>query len=237
MSDSSQGTGWWEASDGKWYPPESHPNYKPPPPPPTLPPAAHQQLPPATPAQPSYAQSATVPHAKPRKTKKAIWKRWWFVGLVIFVGIIVIASVAAPSDDEASGTLDDHGATPGSPDTTIASAPVVTESAPPPEPASNLTPAQQNAVRSAENYLDLMGFSRQGLIDQLEFEQYSTGDATAAVDSLNVDWNAEAAESARNYLELMGFSCQGLIDQLSSSAGDKYTVAQATYGATEAGIC
>ena len=38
-------------------------------------------------------------------------------------------------------------------------------------------------------------------------------------------------------LELSGFSCQGLIDQLSSEFGDKYTVEQATYGATQAGIC
>lgn len=28
-----QRQGWWLASDGKWYPPESHPNYAPPPPP------------------------------------------------------------------------------------------------------------------------------------------------------------------------------------------------------------
>jgi hypothetical protein len=27
MSDVSQGAGWWQASDGKWYPPESHPDY------------------------------------------------------------------------------------------------------------------------------------------------------------------------------------------------------------------
>lgn len=27
MSDVSQGPGWWEASDGKWYPPEQHPDY------------------------------------------------------------------------------------------------------------------------------------------------------------------------------------------------------------------
>ena len=26
--------GWWQASDGRWYPPESHPKYRPPPPPP-----------------------------------------------------------------------------------------------------------------------------------------------------------------------------------------------------------
>lgn len=27
MSDISQGEGWWRASDGKWYPPETHPDY------------------------------------------------------------------------------------------------------------------------------------------------------------------------------------------------------------------
>jgi Domain of unknown function (DUF4190) len=27
MSDTQQGAGWWQASDGKWYPPEQHPNY------------------------------------------------------------------------------------------------------------------------------------------------------------------------------------------------------------------
>lgn len=25
-----QGPGWWQASDAKWYPPESHPSYRPP---------------------------------------------------------------------------------------------------------------------------------------------------------------------------------------------------------------
>jgi len=32
MTDTSQGPGWWEASDDKWYPPEEHPSYRPPPP-------------------------------------------------------------------------------------------------------------------------------------------------------------------------------------------------------------
>ena len=36
MSDASQGPGWWQASDLKWYPPEKHAEYKPSwPPPPT----------------------------------------------------------------------------------------------------------------------------------------------------------------------------------------------------------
>jgi hypothetical protein len=103
-----------------------------------------------------------------------------------------------------------------------------------------LTPAQRNAVRSARAYLNMSGFSRRGLIDQLSSdygEQYSVADATVAVDFLNVDWNAQASRSATAYLKMSGFSCQGLIDQLSSSYGEKYTVGQATYGAKQAGIC
>jgi hypothetical protein len=86
----------------------------------------------------------------------------------------------------------------------------------------------------------MSGFSRAGLIQQLSSDAgdgYSVSDATAAVESLSVDWNENAARSARDYLDMTGFSCQGLIQQLSSSAGDKYTVAQATYGARQAGAC
>jgi hypothetical protein len=104
----------------------------------------------------------------------------------------------------------------------------------------NITASQMNAVRSAEQYLSMMGFSRDGLISQLSSDAgdgYSVADATAAVDSLNVDWNENAAKSARQYLSMSGFSCKGLIEQLSSSAGDKYTVEQATYGARQAGAC
>jgi len=107
-------------------------------------------------------------------------------------------------------------------------------------PTSTLSVSQQAAVRSAESYLRFMGFSRQGLIDQLSSEfgdQFPVEDATVAVDSLNVDWNAQAARSAQSYLDMMGFSCDGLIDQLSSEYGDKYTVEQATYGAQQVGLC
>ncbi|MFS7253491.1 Ltp family lipoprotein [Rahnella rivi] len=106
--------------------------------------------------------------------------------------------------------------------------------------AGDLTGPQNNAVRSAEQYLSMTGFSRNGLIHQLSSDAgdgYEISDATVAVDSLNIDWNQEAVKSAKQYLSMMGFSCKGLINQLSSSAGDKYTVDQATYGAKQAGGC
>ena len=46
MSDTSQGDGWWQASDGKFYAPEAHLDYKPPPPPPADAPRLHLQTPP-----------------------------------------------------------------------------------------------------------------------------------------------------------------------------------------------
>ena len=86
----------------------------------------------------------------------------------------------------------------------------------------------------------MTGFSRDGLIEQLSSsygDGYDVADATVAVDSLDVDWNANAARSAEQYLNMTGFSCNGLIEQLSSSYGDKYTASQARYGAQAAGAC
>ena len=106
--------------------------------------------------------------------------------------------------------------------------------------AESLTAPQKNAVRSAKQYLSMSGFSRAGLINQLSSsagDGYKVADATAAVDSLDVDWNRQAVKSANLYLGMSGFSCKGLINQLSSSAGDKYTVSEATHGAKQAGAC
>ena len=105
---------------------------------------------------------------------------------------------------------------------------------------SILTDQQNNAVRSAENYINLTGFSREGLIQQLSSsygDGYGLTDATVAVDSLNIDWSQQAVRSAKQYLDMSGFSCNGLIEQLSSDSGDKYTVSQATHGAQQAGAC
>ena len=106
--------------------------------------------------------------------------------------------------------------------------------------ANSLTGPQKNAVRSAQQYISIQGFSRNGLIEQLSSDYgdgYNVSDATVAVDSMNIDWNKQAVRSAKQYLSIQGFSCKGLIEKLSSSYGDKYTQSQATYGAKQAGAC
>lgn len=107
---------------------------------------------------------------------------------------------------------------------------------------SDMTLSQQNAVKTALNYVDLMAFSRKGLIDQMSSEygdKYSREDAEFAVSYLEennlVDWDAEAVQCAQNYLDLMAFSKDGLIDQMSSDAGDKFSRKQAEYAASQVG--
>ncbi|WP_294753285.1 Ltp family lipoprotein [uncultured Ruminococcus sp.] len=91
---------------------------------------------------------------------------------------------------------------------------------------SSLTQGQKNALRSAKNYISIMDFSRDGLIDQLQYEGYSYDDATYAADNCSANWSAEALESAKNYIKHDSFSYNGLIEQLEY---EQYTYDQAVY--------
>ncbi|MFW0871097.1 MAG: Ltp family lipoprotein [Patescibacteria group bacterium] len=95
------------------------------------------------------------------------------------------------------------------------------------------TVSQRNAVRSAKAYLDNMAFSREGLIEQLEFEQFSNADAVYGADNSGANWNEQAAKSAETYLDQSAFSRGGLIDQLKFEG---YTQAQAEYGVNAVGL-
>lgn len=140
MSDAPGGPGWWRASDGKWYPPETHPDARPPAPPPGFEPAT----PVSTPAE---AASGT-PHR---------WVLWVAGGLVLLlVGAAVLAIASSGDDDEAdagggSSGGEDNGSfvataspEPGPPvvtptsavetSTTTSLAPPTTDAPPPSEP-------------------------------------------------------------------------------------------------------
>lgn len=99
-------------------------------------------------------------------------------------------------------------------------------------PASTATTGEQNALESAQSYLRYMSFSRDGLIDQLEYEGYTTSEATYAVDNCGADWNEQALKSANSYLSHMAFSYTGLIDQLEYEG---FTTEQATYAVDSCG--
>ena len=87
------------------------------------------------------------------------------------------------------------------------------------------------ALESAKNYLRVSAFSKQGLIEQLEFEGYSNEEATYAVNHCGANWKEQAVKAAKQYLRVMSFSKQGLIDQL---IFDGFTEEEAIYGVEQA---
>jgi hypothetical protein len=155
---------------------------------------------------------------------------------------IATSTVAAGAVLFVSGCGSSAIATSSNPTTAAPSdAPAKKESAAVATTAPALTTAQKQAVTAAKGYLALGGgFSRQGLLDQLTSSAgsgFTVADATYAVDSLNTDWNAQAVLAAKGYLKLgSGFSHAGLVQQLSSSAGSKFTAAEAEYATTQVGL-
>ena len=99
--------------------------------------------------------------------------------------------------------------------------------------AARGTVSQQNALRTAEGYLDYSAFSYSGLIGQLEFEGFTTEDATWGTDKVGADWNEQAAKTAKDYLAYSSFSHSGLVDQL---VFEGFTPEQAAYGVGQTGL-
>lgn len=97
---------------------------------------------------------------------------------------------------------------------------------------SGLTTGQKNALDSANSYIRHSAFSHDGLIDQLEYEGYTTAEATFAADNCGADWNDEALQKAKSYLKHSAFSQSGLIEQLEY---EKFTTEQATYAVSNCG--
>lgn len=157
---------------------------------------------------------------------KAKAMRPWFQKKRFIVPIALVAIIGISTATNSGGGSD---TTPMQSSVTPSES---TETAEVQEETVSETIGQKNARESAESYLNFQAFSRQGLIDQLEFEEYSTEDAEYAVDALDVDWNEQAAKSAESYLEFQAFSRQGLIDQL---VFEGYTKAEAEYGVKAVG--
>jgi hypothetical protein len=165
-------------------------------------------------------QPTELQNAKPGLSKGA--KIGFGIG-AFAIAIVTIGSIG--NNDKGSSP------SPGSPGG-IASRTAI---APPTTIDSGFTPAQDNAIAKAESYLDYSAFSKQGLILQLEYDKFTTADATFAVAHIEstggVDWREQAVRKAKSYMDYSAFSLDGLIRQLEY---DKFTLSEAQYGARTA---
>jgi Protein of unknown function (DUF2510)/Host cell surface-exposed lipoprotein len=153
--------------------------------------------------------------------------------------IVLIALLASLNSKTGNTTTGTSTASTGSTHHSAAAAPAsLPSSAPPssaPPAAPQYTGSQQSAIQDAQSYLSTQpGFSKQGLIGQLEYDKFSHADAAFAVRHITVNWNQQAAADAHNYMSTQGgFSCGGMVSQLEY---DKFTPAQAAYGAHAVGL-
>jgi len=169
-------------------------------------------------------------------------------GLALVIVIAAVASNGSNGDSPASHGLSNPPAAPAN--TSAPSSPAATTAPSPAAPPSPTPPpmtvSQQQAVDSAQSYLqDEPGFSYQGLIDQLDSsagEGFSVADATFAVNYIarasdTTFWNAQAVDSAKSYMQTEpGWSACGLVQQLDSSAGEQFTQAEAEYAVQQVGL-
>lgn len=191
------------------------------------------------------------PHAPPQHTYEPLpppkrkRRRWTWVLLAVLGAIVIIIAVGLMTGSnavthphygqKAAGPAASSSAvmrTPA-PAPTPPPPPVAAPKPPPPPPAPMLTAGQQNAIRAAKQYLNVMAFSRAGLINQLKFDGYTPEDATFAVDNIAPDWMMQATRSAKQYVATMPFSHAGLVKQLEF---DGYTPEQAEAGTVGAGL-
>ena len=91
---------------------------------------------------------------------------------------------------------------------------------------------KKSAFNTALRHLDLSAFSYDGLIAQLEKENFTHDEAVFAVENCGADWNEQALLRAKECLNLVAISYTGMIKQLQS---EKFTYTQAVYGADNCG--
>lgn len=96
----------------------------------------------------------------------------------------------------------------------------------------SMTLGQKNAVAKAHSYLEFTAFSYSGLVEQLQYEGFTTEESTFAADNCGADWNEQAAKKAQSYMEHQSFSRDGLIDQL---LYEGFSQEQAEHGAASVG--
>ena len=70
------------------------------------------------------------------------------------------------------------------------------------------------------------------MIEQLEYEKYTSEQAKYGADNCGANWNEQAVKSANSYLDFSSFSKDQLIQQLEYEG---FTHEQAVHGAAENG--
>ena len=151
--------------------------------------------------------------------KKPLFKRKWFIALVIILALALIGGCMGGEDESTA-------------DPAATEATQVEETTEATEATEAVSQEFKNALSSADTYANMMNMSKDAIYDQLISEygdQFPEDAAQYAVDNVQADWNANALAAAKIYYTDMSMSKNEIYDQLISQYGDQFTKDQAQY--------
>ena len=167
------------------------------------------------------------------KIKAPIYKRPWFIILIIFIVLYAIGSSGFNTGKKTT-------ASPASnvPAASSVASSTVQEAAtaavePQEDKADDNVPSEyKSALKKAETYSSMMHMSKIGIYNQLTSEygeQFSEEAADYAVENLDADYEANALAKAETYSDTMYMSKAGIYNQLISEYGEQFTTEEAQY--------
>lgn len=149
------------------------------------------------------------------KNKKPIYKRAWFIVIVVLVIFGVVKSMG--NDDSTTVNSDSTGQE-------------VAENQSKKE--DNVPTEHKNALKKAKSYSSTMSMSKAGIYNQLiseNGEKFTEEAAKYAIDNIDANWKENALKKAKSYSSTMNMSKVGVYDQLISEHGEKFTAEEAQY--------
>lgn len=179
------------------------------------------------------AANAKTCHSCGGKNKKAVYKRPWFIVIVLFVIIGIAISGGNSEENESSENLVNSGV-----EATVQADNTGTQSNNTEVQADNIEKPEsipteyKNALKKAKIYSDTMHMSKAGIYNQLisEYgEQFPVEAAQYAIDNLSADWKENALKKAKTYQDSMAMSTSAIYDQLISEYGEQFTPEEAQY--------
>lgn len=174
--------------------------------------------------------------------------------VIVVIGLLIVIGISAPADSQTGDIVTTDNDTSQNQEnetnteeqnvpaanndsdstTPTQNQPTQAQIEPEPEPVTpSETVSQKNALRKAKSYLNYTAFSRDGLVEQLKFDQFSHADAVYGADNSGADWYEQTAKKAQSYMEYSAFSRGSLIEQLKF---DGFTQSQAEHGADAVGL-
>lgn len=162
--------------------------------------------------------------------KKPIYKRKWFIALIIILVLCIIGAFIPDNDDTESAEASKSTA-----EQSKASQEETQNEEKLKEETVKEEPVSQefkNALSKAQSYSDTLHMSKAAIYDQLTSEygeNFPEDAAQYAIDNVDANWKENALKKAESYYTDMAMSKDAIYDQLISEYGEQFTKKQAQY--------